>query len=310
VMGFPEDTYTTDELAGYRLTIYKILIDSIKALVGAMDKFGIVPDSDESKSYCTYLKDFAVPPVDPQKPLDPKIGEAIAALSTDPCIAQAMERSDDINISEYAIHFIDSARRIASSDYLPTPADVSRTRTTDSFLARYSMNNRSIRLFDSGPLRHRSQKYADCFETTVDMVVFVVDLACYDEPLFDDNAFNRMTESLALWEWIFKSRWARRMPVTLLLNNTLEFRAKLKRSPLVEYFPDYAGGNDYQSACHYMIRRFERDSGRTWSGLLSIFGTLSSGASELHLAFSQVADLVRSLQLEKLLGNFDGRFTT
>jgi guanine nucleotide-binding protein subunit alpha len=109
VRGFSEDTYTTDELAGYRLTIYKILIDSVKALVGAMDKFGIVPDSDESKSYCAYLKYFTVPPADPQKPLEPKVGEAIAALRTDSCIAQAMEHSNNISISEDAMQCVTAA---------------------------------------------------------------------------------------------------------------------------------------------------------------------------------------------------------
>jgi guanine nucleotide-binding protein subunit alpha len=76
------------------------------------------------------------------------------------------------------------------------------------------------------------------------MVIFVVDLVCYDEPLFDDNSFTRMTDTLALLERTVKSRWAGRMPFVLFLNNALEFRAKLGRSPLVDYFPDYAGGND------------------------------------------------------------------
>ncbi|KAF2811611.1 P-loop containing nucleoside triphosphate hydrolase protein [Mytilinidion resinicola] len=278
VRGFYEDTYTTDELAGYRLTIYKILIDSVKALVSAMDKSGIVPDSNENKSYCAYLKSFAVPPADPQKPLEPKVGEAIAALRTD--------------------RFINSAQRIASPDYLPTPADISRTRTTDSFLARYSMYNTismcdlSIRLFDSGSARRRSRKWAECLETTAQMVIFVVDLAYYDEPLFDDNSFTRMTDMLALWERTVKSRWHERMPFVLFLNNADEFKAKLGRSPLADYFPDYAGGNDHYSASRYLIERFEGIIDHERNDYMYAMFTLSSNATQLRDVFIAVAVLI------------------
>ncbi|KAF2492454.1 hypothetical protein BU16DRAFT_552078 [Lophium mytilinum] len=253
---FPEDTYTTGELAGYRLTIYRILIDSVKALVGAMDEFGIVPDSEESKSYCAYLKSSAFPPVDPQKPLEPKVGEAIAALRTDTCIAQVMEHSNAIKLSEDAMHFINSVQRIASPNYLPTPADVCRTRIGESLLSRYSFRNLSVRLFDSGSATRRSRKWEDCFETTVQIAIFVVDLACYDEPLFDDNSLTRMTATLALFKRTVEARWAERMMFVLVMNNLLDFQEKLEQSPLVENFPDYAGGNDSKSACVYLTELF------------------------------------------------------
>jgi guanine nucleotide-binding protein subunit alpha len=124
------------------------------------------------------------------------------------------------------------------------------------------------------------------------MVIFVVDLACYDEPLFDDNSFTRMTDTLVLLERTVKSRWAGRMPFVLFLNNALEFRAKLGRSPLVDYFPDYAGGNDYHSACMYMIERFESVSGRERNEQMYVFFTLSSNASQLRSVFTVVANLI------------------
>ena len=42
----------------------------------------------------------------------------------------------------------------------------------------------------------------------------------------------------------------------LFLNKIDLFAEKLPRSPLGDYFPDYAGGDDYDAACNYLLNRF------------------------------------------------------
>lgn len=42
----------------------------------------------------------------------------------------------------------------------------------------------------------------------------------------------------------------------LFLNKIDLFAEKLPRSPLGDYFPDYTGGPDYNSACEYLLQRF------------------------------------------------------
>ena len=42
----------------------------------------------------------------------------------------------------------------------------------------------------------------------------------------------------------------------LFLNKIDLFAEKLPRSPLGNYFPDYAGGDDYDAACNYLLHRF------------------------------------------------------
>src|SRR5260221_8168371 len=42
----------------------------------------------------------------------------------------------------------------------------------------------------------------------------------------------------------------------LFLNKIDLFAEKLPRSPLGDYFPDYTGGYDYNSACEYLLQRF------------------------------------------------------
>jgi guanine nucleotide-binding protein subunit alpha len=42
----------------------------------------------------------------------------------------------------------------------------------------------------------------------------------------------------------------------LMLCNVTEFKEKLLQSPLQNYFPDYGGGFDVNSAKNYLLRRF------------------------------------------------------
>ena len=83
-----------------------------------------------------------------------------------------------------------------------------------------------------------------------------------------------MQEALTLFDSICNSRWfvktsivsiALSLSVTISLMHNLQilflnkidlFAEKLPRSPLGDYFPDYNGGSDYNSACEYLLQRF------------------------------------------------------
>lgn len=67
-----QNGYTQEELAMYRLTIYKNVIDCAKALIGAMRQFNIEPEEPGNAEYCQYLLDYTVDP-DPERPLDLRV---------------------------------------------------------------------------------------------------------------------------------------------------------------------------------------------------------------------------------------------
>jgi guanine nucleotide-binding protein subunit alpha len=93
VKTYSQGNYTAEELVGYRLSVYKSLVDFAKALIDAMEQFGILPEKQENLAGCTYLKEFTVDP-DPSKPFEPKASVAINALWKDPCIARVLEHSE------------------------------------------------------------------------------------------------------------------------------------------------------------------------------------------------------------------------
>lgn len=96
-----QNGYTVDELALYRLTIYKNLIDCAKALIGAMRQFGIEPTDPANIEYSDYLMEYQVLS-DPNPPLPSKIGVAVISLWQDASIETLMERQSEFYLMDSA----------------------------------------------------------------------------------------------------------------------------------------------------------------------------------------------------------------
>lgn len=96
-----QNGYTAEELALYRPTIYKNVIDCAKGLIGAMEQFEIHPEQELNRTYCKLLLDYSIDP-DPNKPLGAKVGEAISSIWQDPCIPKILERSSEFYILDSA----------------------------------------------------------------------------------------------------------------------------------------------------------------------------------------------------------------
>jgi hypothetical protein len=65
-----------------------------------------------------------------------------------------------------------------------------------------------------------------------------------------------MNEAAGLFESISNSRWFSNSSVILFLNKTDLFKAKLISSPIYEYYSDYEGESDYETAVAYMESKF------------------------------------------------------
>jgi guanine nucleotide-binding protein subunit alpha len=82
-----QNGYTVEELALYRLTVYKNLLDCAKALIGAY--------------HYLQLEEYNVDP-DPNTTLDSKIGEAITYLWNDPCTSTVLEHQNEFYLMDSA----------------------------------------------------------------------------------------------------------------------------------------------------------------------------------------------------------------
>jgi guanine nucleotide-binding protein G(i) subunit alpha len=96
-----QNGYTQDELALYRLTIYKNLIDCMKALIGAMHQFEIEPHGAGVKESMEYVMEYNVDP-DPDTPLNPQAAEAVIAIWHDGSIPVVMEHQSEFYLMDSA----------------------------------------------------------------------------------------------------------------------------------------------------------------------------------------------------------------
>lgn len=282
--------YTVDELALYRSTIYKNLVDCAKALIGAMRQFQIEPTNPANIEFTEYLLEYQVDP-DPHTPLAPKVGEAVTSLWGDPSIEAVMERQSEFYLMDSAPYFFEEATRISSPEYIPVEADVlrARTKTTGIYETRFSMGSLSIHMFDVGGQRSERKKWIHCFEN-VTSIIFCVALSEYDQVLLEESNQNRMMESLVLFDSVVNSRWFMRTSIILFLNKVDLFRQKLGRSPLSNYFPDYSGGNDINRASKYLLWRFNQVN-RAHLNLYPHL-TQATDTSNIRLVFAAVKETI------------------
>lgn len=96
-----QNGYTVEELALYRLTVYKNLLDCAKALIEAYHKFSVEPSSAKVQRFIQFLWDYNVDP-NPQVPLDPKVGEAVTYLWNDPCTSTVLEHQNEFYLMDSA----------------------------------------------------------------------------------------------------------------------------------------------------------------------------------------------------------------
>ncbi|KAG0066928.1 Guanine nucleotide-binding protein alpha-2 subunit, partial [Podila epicladia] len=93
--------YSREELATFRLTIYKNLVDSAQALVLAMEKLRLEPVKPENRANADRILDYRVD-ADPYFTLSADIVNAIDSLYHDPITGTCMERSSEFYIMDSA----------------------------------------------------------------------------------------------------------------------------------------------------------------------------------------------------------------
>ncbi|KAI1034995.1 hypothetical protein LB503_011625 [Fusarium chuoi] len=87
-------------------------------------------------------------------------------------------------------------------------------------------------------------------------LLFLCDLAIYDQTLVEDETVNRLHEDLTLFSSLSNSRWFTQTPFFVILSNISAFRNKILQSPLSKWFPQFEGGSDRDAALEFIKDRF------------------------------------------------------
>lgn len=298
-----QNGYSQEELLMYKTTVYKNLMDCAKAIVEALDTFGLsvsepLEDNDSSstatpvsKEELEYLMSYTIQP-DPDTILDARVPQIITNLWAHPVVKKMfVENRSQFYIMDSAPYFFANVDRIGSPEYIPTVPDILRARikTTGIYETRFEMGGMNILMYDVGGQRSERKKWIHCFDN-VTLIIFCVALSEYDQGLLEEKSQNRMAESLVLFDSVVNSRWFMRTSVVLFLNKIDVFTEKLPHSPLENYFPDYKGGNDINNAAKYILWRFTSLNRAN----LNIYPhlTQATDTSNIRLVFAAVKETI------------------
>ncbi|KAH7019583.1 guanine nucleotide regulatory protein [Ilyonectria destructans] len=158
----------------------------------------------------------------------------------------------------WAEWIVERADQITQTDYVPSDMDCLRVPQTGQGIrkAELDIGQLTLRLFNMAGQQSNWKKVIHQFEN-VTSIIFIVDLSRYTEGL-EWSTQNGLMESISHFDSVVNSRWCTRSSIILLLSNLYEFKQKLARDPLSNYFPDYSGGRDWNKAAKYISWRFKQ----------------------------------------------------
>lgn len=285
-----QNGYSQEDLLMFRPIIYKNVVDCVRNLVRGYQALNLEPAEKKNKNflinYQSLLSDLGF-----SGNLPPDFIHGVQELVKDPVTIECLNRNGEYYILDSATYFFEHIQRIGAPEYIPSVADVlrSRTKTTGIIETRFTMGQLNIHMFDVGGQRSERKKWIHCFEA-VTSIIFCVALSEYDQVLLEESGQNRMTESLVLFESIINSRWFFRTSIILFLNKIDIFRQKIPRSPLNKFFPDYTGGSDINKAAKYVLWRFSQTN--TKKLVLYPHLTQATDTSNIRLVFAAVKETI------------------
>eukprot|EP01006_Ploeotia_vitrea_P054166 TRINITY_DN67856_c2_g1_i7.p2 TRINITY_DN67856_c2_g1~~TRINITY_DN67856_c2_g1_i7.p2 ORF type:complete len:359 (-),score=178.46 TRINITY_DN67856_c2_g1_i7:1606-2682(-) len=239
--------FSLAEKKSFRSLIRKNVMDSIRSLCTAALEFRLQFDSAENEDRAIRIAQS-----------DLKYAEAehlrdIQLLWRDQAIQNALSRANEFHLLDSADFFLSQAERVLAAEYVPTEADIlrSRLRTTGIIKQEFTINNAQFTMYDVGGQRGERKKWIHCFDA-VTAILFIASLSEYDQVLAEDHTRNRMVESLHLFEGIVNLPWFKNTSTLLFLNKKDLFERKVERIDIGNYFPEYEGGLDYMLGLRFI----------------------------------------------------------
>ncbi|SPR01327.1 unnamed protein product (mitochondrion) [Plasmodiophora brassicae] len=149
-------------------------------------------------------------------------------------------------------------------------------------------------------------KLAGMFEG-VTAVIFVTAISDYGSKCFEDDATDRIAESLDVFGQVCAEPMLANAAVILFLNKCDLFDAKLKTVPFANYFDDYFGDGSYDSAGKYLKKRFTSAAESAFKAvgrpdrILKVHFTTAIDRDNVRKVFDDVRKVVQENALKQIV---------
>ncbi|XP_026527882.1 guanine nucleotide-binding protein G(o) subunit alpha isoform X5 [Notechis scutatus] len=285
-----EDGFSGEDVKQYKPVIYSNTIQSLAAIVRAMDTLGIEYGDKERRD--SSRKGPLLAGATEEGFCTADLLSAMIRLWSDSGLQECFNRSREYQLNDSAQYYLDCLDRIGAADYQPTEQDILRTRvkTTGIVETHFTFKNLHFRLFDVGGQRSERKKWIHCFED-VTAIIFCVALSGYDQVLHEDETTNRMHESLKLFDSICNNKWFTDTSIILFLNKKDIFEEKIKKSPLIICFPDYTGPSNFPDAVTYIQTQYESKNKSSNKEIYTHI-TCATDTNNIQFVFDAVTDVI------------------
>ncbi|XP_019907002.1 guanine nucleotide binding protein (G protein), alpha activating activity polypeptide O, b isoform X1 [Esox lucius] len=326
-----EDGFSGDDVKQYKPVVYSNTIQSLAAILRAMDSLGVEYADKDRKADAKLVCDV-VTRMEDTEPYSAELLTAMKRLWADAGTQECFNRAREYQLNDSAAYYLDSLDRIGASDYTPTEQDILRTRvkTTGIVETHFTFKNLHFRFdpSDTNGVTHTHQSsipdcsrlrvcYMACLYNIliflfrlfdvggqrserkkwihcfedVTAIIFCVALSGYDQVLHEDETTNRMHESLMLFDSICNNKFFIDTSIILFLNKKDLFAEKIKKSPLSICFPEYTGANTYDDATAYIQVQFESKS-RSPNKEIYCHLTCATDTGNIQVVFDAVTDII------------------
>jgi len=246
------------ERLSHRVVIYDNIITSIRQLIWAVkgsSGLSFMP-SNEDAVFRLHVDD-ETPMAHFSGPLSQQNISDIAQLWEDPAIKEVFAKRQEFHLIDSAAYYFNDIARIGEPNYTPTNQDIlrSRAKTTGIVETVFTVDNIRFKMVDVGGQKSERRKWINCFQD-VTAVIFCVALSEYDMKMYEDDATNRMHDSLKIFHNVSNSEFFRDTAMILFLNKEDLFKEKITKVDLKVCFPDYTGPMDCGPALKFIENKF------------------------------------------------------
>ncbi|KAF8882728.1 G protein alpha-subunit [Infundibulicybe gibba] len=286
--------YNNQERESYIEIIFSNIIRYMRAILDDIPDLGL-STSPKNDAYCATIITLPTQTAE----ISYEVVRAIQNLRQDPAIVEVISRSQELGLHDAAVHYLDAIDRITVPGYLPSDQDIFYSTTTRAGIRETTLKvgELAYRFFDPGQQSRDWRKWIHYFEG-VHALIFLANLSDYDQVWCEDKSENDLQATLTIFDSICNSRWLAKTPVILLLNIGI-FAEKLLGSPLSDYFPDYRGGNDYDSARDYILRRFVSLNRAAAERPIYAYYVSTADTQQIKFIMSAIQDILLQIHLHR-----------
>jgi len=250
------------ELVG--TSLHQNVVDCFKSIFQAMRVFGLqIEDEEDRKTEAMLLAH------DESKRLTPEDAERLHRLFQNPAVQAAYARRQEFWLLDSFPYCMENLRRFCEDNFVPTEEDsvMARIRTTGIVVTNLESKIQKVdkdepdmlqfQVVDVGGQRNERKKWIHCFDD-VSAILFIVNLAGYDQVMFEDNTRNRMVEELELFNQVVSNPLFEKTPIFVFLNKKDLFETNIKERDMKHVFIDYTGGTHLEPALTYIQDAFRK----------------------------------------------------